>query len=104
MKTRYKKAGYSAQVARKYIDPTQPIFLLSTNLEEQYKYEDGKRTDDIIGYRAWFSQAGLPPFMVKFEHEVKLPKYMTLVGFEKLEGIEIRYDVYFKAEDITEVK
>lgn len=104
MKTRYKKSSYSTATAEKFISPNNPIRSLSIELDEQHRYVDGKRTDEITGYRAWFTQEGLPPFMVKFEHEVKLPKYMTLVSFENLQGVEIKYDVYFKAEKIIEVK
>ncbi len=42
--------------------------------------------------------------MVKFESEVTLPNFMTVITFENLEACEIRYDVYFKASDIKEVK
>ncbi|MEO1769189.1 hypothetical protein [Candidatus Enterococcus ferrettii] len=104
MKTRYQKSGYSTETAKKYIDKNQPVISLSTELELQYKFEDGKRTDEITGYKAWFSQEGLPPFTVKFTNKINLPKYMTLIQFENLVGIEIRYDVYFKADNITEVK
>ncbi|MDA3974612.1 hypothetical protein PF023_11290 [Enterococcus thailandicus] len=104
MKTRYKQGGYSTQTAKEYVDTNKPIYLLSTELEEQYKFEDNKRTDEITGYKAWFSQEGLPPFSVKFENEVTLPKYMALIQFENLKGIEIRYNVYFKADDLSEIK
>lgn len=104
MKTKYQKSGYSSATAEKYINTHQPTYSLSSELEKQVKYEDGKRTDEVIGYRAWFSQEGLPPFTVKFLHEVKLPKYMSLIQFENLQGIEIKYDVYFKAEELKEVK
>lgn len=104
MKTRFKKTGYLKETADKYINTELPTRSLSAELEPQFKYEDGKRTTEITGYRAWFTQEGLPPFIVKFAREVNLPKYMALVNFKELQGIEIRYDVYFKAEDISEVK
>ncbi len=104
MKTRFRKSGYSDATASKYIALENPIYSLSTESEKQFKYVDGKRTDEVTGYRSWYTQEGLPPFMVKFEKDVKLPKYLSLVKFENLQGIEIRYDVYFKADDVTEVK
>lgn len=98
------KSGYSKYTAEKYVDVKLPIYSLSCDLETQYKYEDNKRTDEITGYKSWFSQEGLPPFQVKFTKEIQLPKYLSLVEFEKLEACEIRYQVYFKANDIKEVK
>ena len=47
---------------------------------------------------------GLPPFTVKFENEVTLPNYMSVITFDHLEACEVRYDVYFKASDLKEVK
>lgn len=100
----FKKSGYSTETAINYIDSNAPISSLSVKLEKQYKYEDGKRTDEITGYKAWFTQAGAPAFTVKFAHEIELPKYMSLVQFDNLQAIEIRYNVYFKADGIVEVK
>ncbi|MFT8598981.1 MAG: hypothetical protein ABF709_02155 [Leuconostoc pseudomesenteroides] len=74
---------------------------LSSELESQYRYENDKRTDEVIGYKAWFTQESLDPFAVKFEHQIKLPKYMALIEFVNLQAIEIRYNVYFKAEGLA---
>ncbi|MGB3159695.1 MAG: hypothetical protein WBA84_00460 [Carnobacterium sp.] len=104
MKTRYKKGGYSSKVASEYIDNTQPIRSLSVELEKQFRFEDGKPTTDITGYKAWFSQEGLPPFTVKFTNEIKLPAYLTVVEFDNLQGCEVNYNVYFKSDRISEVK
>jgi len=41
---------------------------------------------------------------VKFESEVTLPAYMTMVEFENLEACEVGYNVYFRATNIKEVK
>ena len=73
MKTRNRKSGYSTNTASEYIDSKQGIYCLSTELETQIKFEDGQPTGEIIGYKAWFSQKGLPPFRVKFESELELP-------------------------------
>lgn len=99
-----RKSGYSNEVANKYIDKTQAIHSISTELEPQFRFEDKKRTDEIISYKAWFIQKGLPPFIVKFEHEIELPEYLSLINFEELQGCEIGYDVYFKADKIKVVK
>lgn len=104
MKTRYKKGGYSAHIASEYIDHKQPIRSLSIDLEKQFRFEDGKPTKEITGYKAWFTQEGLPPFIVKFTNEINLPNYLSLVKFENLEACKVNYNVYFKADDLTEVK
>lgn len=84
--------------------PILDRYCLSTGLEPQVKFEDGQPTGEIIAYKAWFSQNGLPPFQVKFESEVALPNYMTMVEFDNLEACEVGYNVYFRATDIKEVK
>lgn len=104
MKTRNRKGGYSSSTATKYIDIKQAIHCLSTELDPQIKFEDGQPTGEIIAYKAWFSQKGLPPFQVKFESELKLPAYMVMVEFENLEACEVGYNVYFRADGIKEVK
>lgn len=104
MKTHYKKGGYSAQIANEYVDTKQPIHSLSIELDKQFHFEDGKPTNDISGYKAWFSQEGLPPFTVKFTNEFKLPPYLSLVTFENLCACEVSYNVYFKADGLVEVK
>ncbi|MEY8434582.1 hypothetical protein AALA56_01885 [Streptococcus hyointestinalis] len=104
MKTRNRKSGYSINTANEYIDSKQAFYCLSTELEPQIKFEDGKPTGEIIAYKAWFSQKGLPPFIVKFENEIELPSYMSIVEFENLQACEVRYNVYFKADGVKEVK
>ena len=104
MKTRNRKGGYSANTANEYIDNKQDILCLSTELEEQIKFEDGQPTGEIIAYKAWFSQKGLPPFRVKFENEIELPSYMTLVQFDNLQACEVGFNVYFKADNVKGIK
>jgi len=104
MKTRNRKGGYSANTANEYIDNKQGIYCLSTELETQIKFEDGQPTGEIIAYKAWFSQKGLPPFCVKFENEIELPSYMTLVQFDNLQACEVGFNVYFKAENVKGIK
>ena len=104
MRTRYKKGGYSSQTANEYIDIKQPIHSLSTELEKQFRFEDGNPTKEITGYKAWFSQEGVPPLVVKFTAAIKLPDYLSLVQFDNLEAVEVNYNVYFRAAGLTEVK
>ncbi|WHI59334.1 hypothetical protein PYH69_11490 [Mammaliicoccus lentus] len=104
MKIRNKKGGYSIRVAREYIDPSIPIYSLSSEFEIQYRFDEGKPTNDISGYKAWFSQEGLPPFTVKFLEEVILPPYQSLVTLENLQACEVNHNVYFKADNIKEIK
>ena len=104
MKTHNRKGGYSVNTANEYIDNKQGILCLSTELEAQIKFEDSQPTGEIIAYKAWFSQKGLPPFTVKFESEVELPPYMALVQFDNLQACEVGFNVYFKADNLKEVK
>ncbi|MGT2683204.1 hypothetical protein [Streptococcus porci] len=104
IKTKHKKGGYSTTTATDYVKPTKPIHSLSTKLEPQQLFEDGKPTGEIIAYKATFVQEGLEPFQVKFEDKVKLPEFLSLVEFENFEAIEVHYNVYFRATCIKEVK
>lgn len=104
MKTRNRKGGYSAKTAKEYIDLAQPIHCLSTTLEPQQQFEDGKPTGEIISYKGWFVQKGLDPFQVKFAEKFELPNFMSLVQFDNLQACEVRYNVYFKADSLKEVK
>ena len=104
MKTRNRKGGYSTITANEYIDNKQGIYCLSTELEPQQLFEDEKPTGEIIAYKATFIQKGLEPFQVKFEDKIKLPDFMSLIQFDNLQAVEVRYNVYFKADGITEVK
>ncbi|MHA2623617.1 hypothetical protein [Streptococcus uberis] len=103
MKAKYKRGGYSAQTANNYIDKNLPIYLVSDELETQVKFEDGKPTDEIIAYKAYFSQKGLPPFIVKFDTKVKLPDFLSIIELENLQACEVNYNVYFKADNLKEV-
>ena len=104
MKTRNRKGSYSTITANEYIDNKQGIYCLSTELEPQQLFEDGKPTGEIIAYKATFIQEGLEPFQVKFEDKIKLPDFMSLIQFDNLQAVEVRYNVYFKADGIKEVK
>lgn len=104
MKINRRNGGYSVDTANRYIDTKQPIRILSTELEEQVLFENGKPTEDIAAYKAWFTQQDLPPFTVKFTEKVELPAYMALVNFDNLQACEVNYSVYFKADGIKEVK
>lgn len=104
MKTRNRKGGYSTITANEYIDNKQGIYCLSTELEPQQLFEDGKPTGEIIAYKATFIQEGIEPFQVKFEDKIKLPDFMSLIQFNNLQAVEVRYNVYFKADGIKEVK
>lgn len=104
MKMRNRKGGYSATTATEYVNPDEAVYSLSTELEPQQLFEDGKPTGEIVAYKAWFSQKGSVPFSVKFEDKIKLPDFMSLVQFDKLQACEVHYNVYFKADGIKEVK
>lgn len=104
MRAKRRNGGYSADTARNYIDNNQPIYCLSTELDEQHKWQDNRPTDEVIGYKGWFSQKGLEPFQVKFEDQIKLPDYLSKVSFDSLKACEVHNKVYFKADSLKEVK
>lgn len=62
------------------------------------------RRDEIVAYKAWFGQKGLPPFQVKFLEEPELPEYLSLITFDNLQACEVNYNVYFRANGFKEVK
>ena len=99
MKTRNRKSGYSTNTANEYVDSKKGIYCLSIELEPQIK-----PTGEIVAYKAWFSQKGLPPFRVKFENEIELPSYMALVQFDNLQACEVGFNVYFKADNVKGIK
>lgn len=96
--------GYTSDLASDILDTSKPVHSLSIELEPQFVFENKKRTDEVQAYKAWFSQSGLPPFEVKFENQVKLPAYLSVVTFDDLQACEVGYNIYFKAENIKEVK
>ena len=59
IKTKHKKDGYSATTATEYVIPTKPIHSLSTELEPQQLFEDGKPTGEIIPTRQPLFKKGL---------------------------------------------
>ena len=54
IKTKHRQSGYSVATASQYVNPTKPIHSLSTELEPQQLFEDGKPTGEIIAYKATF--------------------------------------------------
>lgn len=98
------KGGYTTTLADKIISQNLPIFSLSTELEPQQRFEDGKPTGEIVAYKAWFVQEGQDPFPVKFEDTIKLPAFQSMIQFDTLQACEVKYNIYFKANDIMEVR
>lgn len=95
---------YNPETARKFVINGVPVQCVTSFIETQYKYVDKQRTNEVTGYKLWFVQKGLNPFVVKFENKPELPPFMTLVEFENLQGIEIRANVYFRADGLKVVK
>lgn len=89
--------GYSRQTAFKYISEDKPIYCLSQELTPQQGFKDGRPTGEIVSYKLWCSQEGLPPFEVKVQDKLDLPPYLTEISFIDLEACEIKNNVYFKA-------
>lgn len=61
IKTKHKQGGYSATTASEYIKPDKPIHNLSTELEPQQLFEDGKPTGEISPIRQPSSKKDLNP-------------------------------------------
>ncbi len=91
-------------LADKIISQKQPIYSLSTELEPQQRFEEGKPTGEIVAYKAWFVQEGQDPFQVKFEDKIELPAFQSMIQFDTLQACEVKYNIYFKANDLKEVR
>lgn len=105
MKTGFPKINqYNSETARKFIVNNAPVQCTTSHIETQYKFVDKQRTDEITGYKLWFVQESLNPFVVKFDKQPELPPFLSIVEFENLQGIEIRSNVYFKADSLKVVK
>ncbi|MDC0825844.1 hypothetical protein [Lactococcus petauri] len=99
-----RQGGYSADLANQIVNGSKPVQSLSVELETQFKFEENKRTDEIVAYKAWFTQSGLPPFEVKFAEQIALPSYLSVIQFIDLQACEVGYNIYFRASGIKEVK
>lgn len=105
MKTTFTQTNnYSETTARKFIQETVPTHCVTSFIEPQYEYVEKQRTNTIKGYKLWFVQEGLNPFSVKFEKEPTLPPFLSTIEFDNLQGIEIRNNVYFKADGFKVLK
>src|SRR5699024_7858990 len=104
MRTKNSLNSYNESTAQQYLSTEKPIINASSEIEIQYNWIDGKRTDEITGYKLYFSQDGVNPFAVKFKKKPSLPIFLAEVKLDSLEAIEIRSNVYFRAEGIRVVK
>ncbi|MFT8930228.1 MAG: hypothetical protein ABF969_12930 [Sporolactobacillus sp.] len=104
MKIKNSINSYNEATAQQYLSGEKPVINVSSEIEIQYKWIDGKRTDEITGYKLYFSQEGVNPFAVKFEKKPTLPPFLSEVKLDKLEAIEIRSNVYFRSEGVRVVK
>lgn len=99
-----KNNQYNSETACKFVVNSLPVQCTTSFIETQYKYVDKQRTDEITGYKLWFVQEGLNPFVVKFDKKPELPPFLSIVEFENLQGIEVRSNIYFKADSLKGVK
>jgi hypothetical protein len=104
MKTKSSQNSYNTATAGQYIQDSKPIIIVSSEVEIQYNWVDGKRTDEVTGYKLYFAQEGLNPFAVKFVTKPSLPPFLSEIKLDKLEAIEIRLNVYFRSEGVRLVK
>ncbi|MCM3269012.1 hypothetical protein [Paenibacillus elgii] len=104
MKTRNSQNAYNEDTARQYISDEKPIINVSSVIETNYNWIDGKRTDEVTGYKLYFVQEGVNPFAVKFVTKPSLAPFLSEVKLDNLEAIEIRSNVYFRSEGVRLVK
>ena len=105
MKKQFTQSGrYLESTAYENIRKDKPVQCVTSFIEVQYEYLDKQRTDNIKGYKLWFVQEGLNPFTVKFEKKPELPAFLSVVEFENSQGIEVRSNVFFKADGLKVVK
>ncbi|MDD3415718.1 MAG: hypothetical protein PHY47_17210 [Lachnospiraceae bacterium] len=104
MRTKNAVNQYNEAKVKQYLSDEKPVINVSSEIENQYNWIEGKRTDEIIGYKLYFSQEGVNPFAVKFEKKPTLPPFLSEVKLDKLEAIEIRSNVYFRSEGVRVVK
>ncbi|MNW41286.1 hypothetical protein D3C74_184200 [compost metagenome] len=104
MRIKNSQNSYNEATANQYISDDKPIISISSEVEIQYNWIDGKRTDEVTGYKLFFTQEGVNPFAVKFEKNPSLPPFLSEIKLDKLEAIEIRSNVYFRSEGVRLVK
>ncbi|MEK5133099.1 hypothetical protein NST39_03355 [Bacillus sp. FSL W8-0645] len=104
MKTKNSKSEYNEETAKQYISDDKPIINVSSEVETQYKWIEGKRTDEVTGYKLYFTQEGVNPFVIKFVNNPVLPPFLSEVKLDNLQAIEIRSNVYFRSEGVRVVK
>ncbi|WP_433956862.1 hypothetical protein [Cytobacillus horneckiae] len=104
MKTKNSQNAYNEETARQYISHDKPIINVSSEIETQYNWIDGKRTNEVTSYKLYFTQEGVNSFAVKFLKKPLLPPFLSEVKMDKLEAIEIRSNVYFRSEGVRVVK
>lgn len=102
-----KTGTYTESLATEAING-QNIYIVGRELTPQRKYEDGHPTDTITGYQVWCSTDTNNPFKVKFSSEDKpsLEEFSIgdIVTFEKLEAIDVKGSIYFRAQKIKKAK
>ena len=104
MYTKNTQNSYAEITVKKYLSEEKPIINVSSEIEPQRRWDGEKYTDEILAYKMYFAQEGVNTFAVKFKKKPKLPQFLSEVTLEKLEAIEIRSKVYFRAESIEEKK
>lgn len=104
MKIKNSQSKYNEETAKQYISADKPIINVSSEIETQYNWIEGKRTDEVTGYKLYFAQEGVNPFAVKFVENPSLPPFLSEVKLDNLQAIEIRSNVYFRSEGVRVVK
>ena len=93
--------GYSIQLAAPYNTSDIPTYSVSVRLVPQYKWENHRPTEEVIGFKAMFIRKGLDePLIVKFSKEIELPAFLSVVELENLMACSVKGRLYFKADGL----
>lgn len=104
MRSKHTNNSYSSSIAKEYISNSLPLYNVTSEIETQHVWRDGKKTADVAGYKIILAQEGVNPFTVKLEAMPELPPFLTPVNVIQLEAIEIRGKVYFRGTNIEVAK
>lgn len=104
---RNKKSSYTEKLANEAINEDN-VYIVGLEIAVQKEYVNDRPTDNVTGYQVWCATDTNNPFKIKFAVEDKpnLDGFQIgdIVTFEKLEAIDIRGSIYFRAKSIKKGK
>lgn len=95
-------AGYTADTAAKYIDPSLKLVMITTSPQVLVVWKDNKPTDEVKGYNYWFiDEDGAEPFKIKFAKKLANHSFLDHVMVKGLQACEINKKVFFRGETVA---